>query len=98
MPDFWAHLTSAVLTVYFLANLLARHEGPAGWCLRLRVKAGGYDLAANGQAKTRLGRFIVCPYCWGTWLALPVGWVVFGHPWLWLAVVGGQWALQGVTD
>jgi hypothetical protein len=88
------------LVIYRLTRLVTLDEGPFGVFLKLRAGLGAYDLGANGQAKTNLGRGISCPHCAGIWLALIVTLVAYG--WqvetmvYWLALAGAQSFLQSL--
>lgn len=61
----------ASLAVYRLSILITEDEGPYSIFQNLRKKAGGYELAANGEPETNLGRGIICPLCVGVWLSIP---------------------------
>lgn len=89
------------LVVYRLAILITEDEGPYSIFKTLRTKAGGYDLAINGQPETNLGRGIMCPLCVGIWLSFPLALVWFGFNWYSLvyalAVAGLQALLSRIT-
>ena len=93
----------AILAVFRLTRLFVVDDGPGDVLLRLRVKAGVYDLGQNGEPVTWTGRLLACPFCTGIWCAVPValllavqtlpGDVVL----FWLGLAGGQTLLELVT-
>ena len=98
MPD-WLRFILACFACFRLAELIAVDDGPGNVFLTIRAKLGGYDLGDDGQPETSLGRGIICPYCVGIWLAALFALVLFPIEWMtaiyWLAIAGGQAALQG---
>lgn len=70
MNAFDFRLLMAALASYRIAQAFVYDEGPWSIFLWLRVKAGVYDLAANGHPTTRLGRLMSCPYCVGVYTSL----------------------------
>ena len=57
------------LAAFRLAALIALDEGPAMIFVKLRAKAGAYDIGPSGIPTTNLGRGISCPYCMGMYAA-----------------------------
>lgn len=86
------NLAVASLITYRLSRLLVVDDGFWRMFFHLRLRLGVYDLAANSEPKSQLGRLLSCMYCTGVWVALPVTLLVFGFaPWyMFFAVAGGQ--------
>lgn len=89
------------LAAYRLARLVAKEEGPLSIFSEIRMAAGAYDLAENGQPATALGRGISCPHCVGMY-AGGLLYVLSLHRWskpliVWLAVTGLQSWLTSVV-
>jgi hypothetical protein len=98
----------ATFATYRLAQLIALDDGPLD-CLATLRGLTAYNRkgkARAGQVWASLRALVNCPYCLGVWfgafttmiacLILPMGFwtgVLF-----WLAVAGGQCALQSLTD
>lgn len=102
--DFWQTVLSlllAVLITFALALNISKLDGPGEVFDKLRISLGAYDLGPNGQPDSVMGRFIGCPYCTGTWLAIPVTLLLWPITWhsvlLWLATVGGLYFLLGIA-
>ena len=99
MPD-WFVFALSVLTCFRLAELAAVDDGPGDALLTMRARMGAYDLGADGRPETGMGRAIICPYCVGVWIALALALAVFTigvmTPLYWLAIAGGQAALQTI--
>lgn len=95
-------LILAVLAVFRVAELLAIDEGPGGVFQRIR-DAMGASPGESGPPDTKLGRFAVCPWCWGVWLALGAAALVIwpsraGDAGLvFMGIAGGQAVLQGLA-
>lgn len=62
-------LIRLALATFRLAALIALDEGPAMMFVKLRAKAGAYDVGPDGLPTTNLGRGISCPYCVGIYAA-----------------------------
>ena len=85
---------------------MAIDEGPylipniskLGMFMYIRQLLGGYDLAANGQPKTNLGRLVVCPHCLGLWIALPLSLLTDNWLLMWFAIAGLQSFMWGLND
>ena len=94
MPD-WFLLTLAILACYRLAMLITQDE--------IAKPVRNYlGLHRWAWVRSSLGSLAHCPYCLGVWIALalalllwPIGWLALLY---WLAVAGGQAALQKFSD
>lgn len=90
-----------ILAVYRLAYMISQEEGPFGIFERLRIAGGAYSFGEDGRPQGWIGRGLTCPLCVGFWLSglvvilvLPSGWFTLVY---WLAVAGGQTALERST-
>lgn len=94
----------AIAAAFRLAQMVAYDEGPNGLFLQLRIRAGAYNLGADGKPQTNLGRLVLCPYCIGVYTALLCV-LVLQRPnrftdvlLAWLGVAGLQAFMQGLID
>lgn len=98
----WLNFALLVFICYRLAQLFALDEGPFGIFHKIRVRVGAYNRDDTGEAITRLGRGMSCPYCLGIWIALPLSLYATGITWQipiwWIAIAGGQAFLQGLSN
>jgi len=91
----WLLLSLAILACYRLAMLVTQDE--VAWPIR-----NYFGLHRLAWVRTYLGFLVHCPYCFGVWVALglalllwPIGWLTLLY---WLAIAGGQAALQKFSD
>ena len=96
--------TIASFANFALALSITQLEGPASVFDRLRTWAGSYEygpqqIDGRPVPATALGRAMVCPYCVGTWTAVPLALLILPYrldviSWLmeviilWLAIAG----------
>lgn len=75
----WLLLLLCCLTVYRLARMVAKEDGPFAVFTLLR------NQFTNDKDWVAIG--LRCPLCIGFWLALPAGWAYAllsdMHPWAW---------------
>lgn len=101
----------AIATCYRLSRLIAWEEGPGGVFEALRARMGATEQGIDpetgqktGQPATLLGRFAVCPYCWGIWLAWALSFMLWypsplGDNFLLIfGIAGLQAYLQGTSE
>ena len=63
-------LIRLALATFRLALLISKEEGPAMIFVKLRAKAGAYNVGPSGIPTTNLGRGVSCPYCVGVYAAV----------------------------
>jgi len=100
MPD-WLRIILAVFACYRGSELITIDRGPCDVIKNMRIKAGVYNLAEDGEPDTDLGRLFGCPWCIGIWLAGLASLLIPTRRkrdkiLLWLAIAGGQAFLQSV--
>jgi hypothetical protein len=94
MPD-WFLLTLAILACYRLAMLVTQDE-------IARPIRTYFGLHRWAWVRDYLGELTHCPYCFGVWAAAGLALLLWPFGWqtilYWLAIAGGQAALQKFSD
>lgn len=96
----WLRWLFVILATYRVARMIAYEEGPFSIFLRLRLLLGAYDIGANGEPQTVIGRGISCPLCLGLyfaalWTGVALNPSLFTDALLiWFGVAGAQAYLQ----